>query len=289
MGKSITTLVFALSGMVLTASTSSAQSLPLEPPRAAGTSVTGAFEGWFKNPDGTFSILLGYYNRNQKQEVDIPIGPNNRIEPGGPDQGQPTHFMPGRSWGVFTVKVPAEFGKNKIIWTLVANGQTTSIPAWLNTDYEISPFSEISVGNTPPAIRFEENGPAAQGPRGFMAPDRTVKVDSPLQLSVWAADDAKWVSNSGAKPKNMPPPVALRWTKYRGPGQVTFGAERPPIESIVRKDAKSAFNGKANTTAIFSEPGDYILHLVANDYSGEGGNGFQCCWTNAQLKVSVQK
>ena len=52
-----------------------AQSLPFEPAHESGASVTGAFEGWFKNPDGTYSLLLGYYNRNQKQELDIPIGP----------------------------------------------------------------------------------------------------------------------------------------------------------------------------------------------------------------------
>jgi hypothetical protein len=285
-----TGFALAVSGIMGMASIAHAQSLPLEPPHAAGTSVTGAFEGWFKNPDGTFSMLLGYYNRNQKQEVDIPIGPNNRIEPGGPDRGQPAHFMPGRAWGVFTVKVPADFGKNRITWTIVANGQTTSIPGSLHTDYEISPFTEASVGNTPPVVRFEENGPGAQGPQGFMAAtERTVKVDTPLQLTLWTSDDAKWVSNSGAKPKVMPPPVILRWTKYRGPGQVTFGSERPPIESVVRKDSNAAFNGKATTSAIFSEPGEYILHVGATDYSGEGGNGFQCCWTNAQVKVTVQK
>src|SRR5947209_4044345 len=97
------------------------QALPLEPQHEAGMSVTGAFEGWFQNPDGSFSLLLGYYNRNQKQEVDIPIGPNNRIEPGGPDRGQPTHFLPGRGWGLFVVRVPAVFADNKLTWTLVAD------------------------------------------------------------------------------------------------------------------------------------------------------------------------
>src|SRR5438270_5624635 len=74
------------------------QTLPHEPPHEAGASITGALEGWFKNPDGTFTLLLGYYNRNRLQDVDVPVGPNNRIEPGGPDRGQPTHFMPGRNW-----------------------------------------------------------------------------------------------------------------------------------------------------------------------------------------------
>ena len=86
------------------------QQLPMEPPHESGQSMTGAFEGWFKNPDGSYSLLLGYYNRNTNQELDIPVGPNNRIEPGGPDQGQPTHFLNARQWGVFTVTVPKDFG-----------------------------------------------------------------------------------------------------------------------------------------------------------------------------------
>ncbi|MBV8729319.1 MAG: hypothetical protein JO336_05880, partial [Acidobacteriia bacterium] len=94
------------------------QSLPLEPLHESGVGITGAFEGWFKNPDGTYGLLLGYFNRNTKQAVDIPIGPENRIEPGGPDRGQPTHFIPGRAWGMFTIKVPADFGDNKLTWTL---------------------------------------------------------------------------------------------------------------------------------------------------------------------------
>src|SRR5579885_1958416 len=51
------------------------------------TGITGAYEGWFKNPDGSFTLLLGYFNRSDKQEIDVPVGPNNRIEPGGPDRG----------------------------------------------------------------------------------------------------------------------------------------------------------------------------------------------------------
>src|SRR5215510_12753696 len=81
----------------------------LEPIRESGESVTGAFEGWYPNPEGTYSLLLGYFNRNSMQTLDIPAGPNNRIEPGGPDQGQTTHFLPRRQWGVFRVTVPKDF------------------------------------------------------------------------------------------------------------------------------------------------------------------------------------
>src|ERR1051325_7437520 len=95
-----------------------AQTLAVDPPHDSGQAVTAAYQGWFANPDGTFSILFGYFNRNFKEELDIPIGPENRIEPGGPDQGQPTHFLPRRQWGVFTVTVPKDFGGKKLTWTV---------------------------------------------------------------------------------------------------------------------------------------------------------------------------
>ena len=63
---------------------------------------------------------MGYFNRNTKQELDIPIGPDNRIEPGGPDRGQPTHFLTGRQWGVFAFKAPPDFAGQKLTWTLVS-------------------------------------------------------------------------------------------------------------------------------------------------------------------------
>src|SRR5262245_15133188 len=60
----------------------------------SGQDITPAFDGWEANPDGTFNLAFGYFNRNWDEELDIPIGPNNNVEPGGPDQGQPTHFYP---------------------------------------------------------------------------------------------------------------------------------------------------------------------------------------------------
>lgn len=260
------------------------QVLQPEPARESGASVTGAFEGWFKNPDGTFSLLLGYYNRNQKQEVDVPIGPNNRIEPGGPDRGQPTHFLPGRGWGLFRIVVPGDFGQNKLTWTIVANGQTTAIPASLKADYEISPLVEAAVGNTPPVLRFEENGPSVQGPLGLTV-DRSAKAGMPLALTAWVSDDAKFTSSSGAMPRGAISPVTIHWVKYRGPGAVSFDSDRPMVS---RNGSAGTFSGKATTNVTFGEPGNYILHVTANDYSGDGGAGFQCCWTTAMVRVVVQ-
>jgi hypothetical protein len=260
------------------------QQLPFEPPHDFGQSITGAFEGWFPNADGSFSILLGYYNRNQKQELEIPTGPNNRIEPGGPDQGQPTYFLPGRQWGVFAIRVPRDFGDKKLTWTLTVNGQTTTIPMSLNPPWEVEPFREAS-GNAPPFIGFNETGPWVQGPAG-QSKSVTTTLPEAADLTIWVADDAT-APLADARPRT--PAVMVSWSKFRGPGTVTFANARPPAEKADFKAPPSTkFTGKAQTSATFSEPGEYILRVVANDWSGDGGRGFQCCWSNAQVKVSVK-
>ena len=138
--------------------------LPLDPLRERGASITPAYEGWYANADGSFSMLLGYYNRNTKEALDIPVGPNNRVEPGDPDQGQPTHFEIGRQWGVFVVKVPKDFGTKAVTWTIVANGEAQSIPFTLNKGYPISPYKELGMGNQPPVLAFSQGGAKVTGP-----------------------------------------------------------------------------------------------------------------------------
>jgi hypothetical protein len=259
--------------------------LPMEPLHTAGQSVTAAYEGWFKNPDGSYSLLFGYFNRNMQEELDIPVGDNNRFEPGPADQGQPTHFLPRRQWGVFTVTVPENFGTQKLTWTIVANGQATAVPAHLDARWEIAPFHDVGVGNTPPLISFEEAGLSVQGPRGMSFALETT-MPNPVTLNVWTADDAK-TFQGGKAPDS--PPVTVTWSKFRGPGAVKFANSKPPVEKSDRKwNPTPAVSGKATTTATFSEPGEYVLHVVANDWSGDGGGGFQCCWTNGQVRVTVK-
>jgi hypothetical protein len=265
----------------------SGQVQPPEPRKQFGAGVTGAFEGWFYNPDGSRAFLIGYYNRNSQQELDVPIGPNNRIEPGGPDMGQPTHFLPGRQWGMFSVPAPKDFKPtDSYTWTLVANGQSTSIPLRMKPDYVMSPFKEIAVGNTPPVIRFEPNGTGTQGPVANLAtaPIRTASVAAPFAVTLWATDDMKYTSGTSAPMTTPRPPVTIRWSKYRGPGPVTFDKARPELDKL---EGAAPYNGKATATAKFSEPGDYVLHASINDYSGDGGGGFGCCWSTALLKVTV--
>src|SRR5882672_5397356 len=165
-------------------------SLPLTSPiRERGSSVTPAFEGWYFDKDGTQRVLVGYFNRNTKQEFDIPAGPNNRIEPGPPDQGQPTHFNAGRQWGVFTIKLPKDFGTKKLSWTIVANGFTNTITLHTNADYIVEPFEDAANKNTPPKLKFEANGPIFTGPPQAIAEKYTGTVGVPLPLLVWISDE----------------------------------------------------------------------------------------------------
>jgi hypothetical protein len=252
--------------------------LPLAAPRASGQTVTPAFEGWYVNPDGTFSLSFGYLNRNASEVVDIPIGPDNSIAPGPADQGQPTEFQPRRHWGVFAVKVPADFANGAIVWTLRHRGATYEIPGKLHPNWQIDALEgEAGAGNTPPVIRFGESGPEARGPLGSVAGPLTATVGKPLALSVWASDDGRGAARGRG---GAGPTVALAFFKHQGPGRVTF---TPP-------SGRAAIAGaQVSATATFSEPGEYLLRVRANDASGVAGAGHaQCCWTNGFVKVSVR-
>jgi len=287
-----TSLMLVASGALV-----SAQLLPSVPPKQFGGSVTAAYEGWFDNADGTHSFLIGYFSRNTEAEIDVPIGPNNHFEPGNPDMGQPTHFQTGRRYGMFTFTMPKEFSKTqKISWVLTANGVRTSVPFYMSPDYNVAPFesSEESPGggwNVPPSLRFFEKGPSFKGPGANPAKAlaRTASVGVPMALDFWADDDAKNSSGSNAPSRNPGSPVTLALTKYRGPGSVTFADPRPKFEALKGGKPDEPYAGKAATTVKFSEPGDYMLHVTANDYSGNGGGGTVCCWTTAIIKVAVSK
>lgn len=234
-----------------------------------GNAIFPALEGWFRNADGTTTLLVGYYNRNESA-LDIPIGPNNHIDPGGPDLSQPTHFLPRRQYGVFSITVPRDFGSKRLTWTLNAYGQPQTIPLWINPPYLLDPFRNSSDGNTPPRVRFAPAGPETVAvPRGI-ARTLEAKVGKPLDLVLFATDEGVPAGRGAAAA------VAMTWTKYRGPGEVRFETASPSFS-----------NGRAVTTASFPSAGEYWLRAQVNDVSGEGGSGQQCCWTNAHVRVNV--
>jgi hypothetical protein len=265
-----------LTGAVLTAVHTVSAQLPLQVIRESGESVTPAYEGWYYLPDGRRAALMGYFNRNTKQTFDIPIGPNNRVEPGGPDMGQPTHFNQRRGWGVFSVIVPQDM-KGTYTWTIVSNGKTESIPMNMGADYVVEPYKDAAMGNKPPVLAFDQGGKTFTGPPMGISRELSGTVGSPVGLDIFVSDDAHEEPGSLRRPAA---PATLVWHLHRGPGSVKFAQERPKIDF--------AASGKASTTATFSTPGEYILRAQSNDATGEGGGGFQCCWTNVHVKVTVK-
>jgi hypothetical protein len=218
----------------------------------------------------------------------------NKFEPGNIDMGQPTHFLPRRRFGMFVVTVPKEFSKTqKITWTLTTNGITNSAPFYMHTDYNLTPMksSEESPNgkfNVPPILRFEPNGQRFQGPIAkFSAPvARTATVGTPMPLDLLVDDDALYSSGGNGPMGGARPPVSAIVSKYRGPGDVAIGGP-PKFEASKGGKPLEDYSGRAATTVTFKEPGEYVLHVNVNDYSGNGGGGSGCCWTNAFMKVTV--
>jgi len=233
-----------------------------------GLGVSPTFEGWYQNPDGTYTLSFGYFNRNTEESLTIPVGAMNNVSPGAADQGQPTYFAPNRSFGVFTVTVPADFGADeRVTWTLEANGEHYAIPGGLIDSYETDNLHARATDRYPPVLVMEENGVESRGPNGARVGPVLAQVGQPLDLDVFAWDE------QGKE-------VTLRWFKQRGPGEVTFTESEIPMgEGSV----------EAVTTATFTEPGEYLLYVRADhsDMRVSAAGLEQCCWTNGYLAVEV--
>ena len=268
-----------LAGLVLVVSAVlHGQLLEAPIPHTSGQSVTASFEGWYQNADGSYSLSFGYFNRNYEEVVDIPVGPNNRIEPGPGDQGQPTRFQPRRHTGVFTVRVPKDFGdKQKVTWTLVSAGQTIAVPGHLRPEWKIDALREPTSNNTPPVVKLSESGPTGQGPGGVRIAATATKGAS-LALNIWVTDDNVFKATGGGEGR---PAMGIVLSAYRGTGKVTFSTAEPKVAA-----------GRASATATFAEAGSYTLRALAWDASGRPAfvmaGGFQCCWTNAYIDVIVK-
>ena len=133
---------------------------------SSGQNISPAYEGWEEDEDGSRYFLFGYMNRNWEETPTILTGPDNNIEPGGPDLGQPTHFQPRRNRFVFRVPVPDDFAvDDELVWTLTVNGVTERAYATLRQDYFVdsmvraSENGAIGAGTSNPTIRANK-GPS---------------------------------------------------------------------------------------------------------------------------------
>jgi hypothetical protein len=287
--------------------------MPMEPIGNSNEAVFPAYEGWGESQDGaSYYIVLGYRNRNRAQTIEIPIGPSNRIEPGGPDYGQPTVFEPGRQTTVFAIKVPKDFGEKKLTWTLVANGQPAVVTFYLNPAYNMAFFREDANGNDAPKLKLAADAPMMMGPSAGVMQSLTVTVGQPLPLKAWASDappeQRNWEAEIKAKARRpavvdpsqiavvdgrvigaprvaapeIVPDITLVWRKVRGPGTVTLAPARVPL--VTGGDGRRVV--EAVTAATFSAPGEYVLRAEPVEID-DGFDGL-CCFTFANVKVTVK-
>ena len=282
---------------------------------SSGQVVPPAYEGWQKNADGTFRMLFGYMNANWEEEIDVAVGPGNSIMPGGPDQGQPTHFLPRRNRFVFWVTVPKDFGQKELVWTLTTQGKTLKAYGTLRQDYMVddmvftSETGAIGAGVSNPEIR--RNKPPVLEPVGDTV--RTVKVGQPLKLSTIATDDGipkvrvrgdqddKIATRLGIGDLREIPPRQVTvgsstgfWVScvvYRAPGKVTITPDQVKPWEDTRAGANSQWaprwvappvpaGNKWEATATFDEPGTYVLRWHASDGA---------LTTDQDIKITVTK
>ena len=317
--RSLLTVAIALTAVATDVAQISRPPLSLEPLGVTGEAIFPAFEGWGPDKNGDTLLLLGYYNRNKSQELDIPIGPDNRIDPDGPDYGQPTHFYAGRQHGVFAIRVPKDFGTRRLTWTLTANGQTSVVSFWTNPAYWVNFYTHPANSNEPPVIRLTRDGAAMTGPPAGVAQTLSAVVGKPVPLTVWASDvpmqerdvEAELTARARATSPTaradaavavvgdqvigigsarssagaaVRPDITVNWREHRGPARVTFAPDRIPLVT----KGESAVVAEAATTATFTTPGEYVIRAQVNDTSGDGGGGEQCCWTTALIRVNVK-
>lgn len=251
---------------------------------ARGQYVVPLYSGWFTGADGRTYAAYEYLNRNSAETLDIPVGPDNHFTPGPADRGQPTHFLPGHRAGVFAVPLPAG-STEEISWTLRIRGESFSMPSNLGPLYEIEGLvsqAGLFPGNTPPVVRLAPEGPSGQGPGGLTGV-LAATVGAPAALRVWATDDGlppppdpdKVIRSLQTRYRRADPGlggVTVAWSKYRGPGTVSFADA-----------AVQVVEGVAETTATFDRAGEYVLRALVSDGSRITG----CCWTNGYLRVTV--
>lgn len=263
-------------GVALPLSAQPGARYPLGPTAPAGAGVAPYFDGWYANPDGSVTLSFGFMNRNASGAVEIPIGPDNRIEPAEFGGMQPTHFPVvrysafggRRERGAFAITVPKGH-KGDVVWTLRHNGVAYSVPGRATSEYYKLSYTPQAAGSMMPVVRFAADGPPSNGRAGVMHGPLTVAVGASLDIRVWMED----------RGERAPIPVTMTWFKHQGPGDVTFEP----------RSAKTAVGGGEATTSVrFGAPGEYLLRVRVDNFGiTDSAMGQQCCWTNGYVKVTV--
>jgi len=272
-------LVLALGCLILVLGLGRPATAEAQARHARDQNIQPVYEGWERNPDGSYNMLFGYLNRNWVEEPEIPIGEDNAFSPGPADRGQPTHFYPRRQLYVFKVRVPADWGDQRLVWTVTRDGRTDQAVGKLIGFYEHD--AGVYLAQRVSRLRATPEERRNQAPSiTLVGPDAvTASVGAPLALAVTASDDgipgpaqSRFARPITERPAKTPDGalqqdmvsgyvatatgLAVTWLHYRGPGNVTFDPMHASLDTG---------GGRATTEARFSEPGTYVIRAVGND------------------------
>ena len=250
-----------------------------------GQEVVPAYEGWEQNADGSFNLVFGTMNRNWEESFHLPVGPENNIEPGGPDQGQPTWFLPRRNRFLFRIRVPADFGENELVWTLTRHGVTKTAYGTLKPDYFMD--NNVMMANNGAGISGELYNNVAPELELDGALARKATVHQPVTLTAVARDDDGLPQPRAMRRVNLAQPAAstvplaatglrLSWFVFRGPADVAFDPQQIKVWEDTRANSGSPWGPGWETPeppegnrwvvrATFREPGAYVLRCIAHD------------------------
>ncbi len=277
--------------------------LSLTPPE--GLPIIPLMEGWVANEDGTTAISFGFINRNTDEDVEIPLGENNYIEPAEFDGMQPTHFPSGRGTGVFTVTLPAGQEDTDVWWNLqTGESEVLRVPGRRGASaYELDFIRPRPQGSLQPLAAFGDTELSAGLFANISDYGASVAAGETVELVLNASDPAE---RDPEDPRfGEPLDMSVEFNKHQGPGEVTFvrdpNAPEPenpfdPDDPRFERFTGPADNeavieggaGSAMVMATFSTPGDYIIRAVVTVHSApDSSYGDQCCWTNVYQRVTV--
>ena len=271
---------------------------PLAHRGKSGEAVAPMFNGWIKNEDGSVRMIFGFANTNREDIVDVPLGPNNHIEPAMFDGAQPTHFpvyqrrgfVGLQERGAFAVTLPADMAGTEVVWTLTHAGHSYSVPGRAtSTAYEMSD-GERALGTLKPAIRFNLNGSESDDMEGIYAARITTSVGDPVTLSAYIQDRG---NRADYEVEQLLFPLGTAWILHQGPAVPDF--EQAEITGRERAEeagesGASGSNGwtEVTTQATFPEPGEYVIRLRVDNFTAPDSQFDNvCCWSNAYVPVTV--
>jgi hypothetical protein len=205
--------------------------------------VYPAYDGFLRNPDGSYTLAFAYFSHNA-EPVSIPPGVNNSFAPDPADRQQPVTFKPGH-WRFQCVMVVGPQFDGKMRWSLTYAGTTTGTSErMLQSNWNLvegaAELGRIDYAKVPRGVCLNRAPTVRLLGKTARRGEVTIEGTTSEELHLFGS-----VADEGL-PRGRD--LVVAWTTLKGPGTVTFSSP-----------------GEARTKATFAATGTYELELSATD------------------------